>query len=466
MRKKILSYDELVKESGLAMNSPTKGCIVILEYGYMIWEIIQKQLDKLIKETGHKNVYFPLLIPESLMTKEKDHVEGFSPECAVVTHGGGVQLSEPLIVRPTSETIMYEVFRSLIKSYRDLPLKYNQWANVIRWEKRPRPFLRTTEFLWQEGHTAHASHDEALEEVLKMLNIYKSFIEQYLAIPVIAGKKSDNEKFAGAVSTYTVEALMKDKKALQCGTSHELGQSFSKVFEITFQDNGNRLKHVWQTSWGVSTRLIGALVMAHKDEKGLVLPPLIAPYQFVIIPINNIIDSEYLLSIENFFKDKGIRYILDNRDESTGSKFAKWELKGIPMRLEIGPKERENKTVTIKSRDGGMKNLTMAGFFNSASQILIDFQEKLYQDALNFQKSNTFNVSNFSDFKALFGEGKSSGFVKAHFCGSKECEDMIKSETFGVTSRCMPLDELETDGECIWCKCRTTGKMSLFAKAY
>jgi prolyl-tRNA synthetase len=466
MRKQILNYDELVREAGLAMNSPTKGCIVILEYGYKIWEIIQKRLDELIKDTGHSNVYFPLLIPESLMNREKEHVEGFSPECAVVTHGGGVKLAEPLIVRPTSETIMYETFKNLIKSYRDLPLKYNQWANVVRWEKRPRPFLRTTEFLWQEGHTAHSTHEEGLEEVLRMLNVYKKFIEECLAIPVIAGKKSDNEKFAGAVSTYTVEGLMKDKKALQCGTSHDLGQSFSKVFDITFQDKDNSLQNVWQTSWGVSTRLIGALIMAHKDDKGVILPPFVAPYQVAVVPISNKASSEYILLVENRLKNKGIRYIIDNRDESVGSKFAKWELKGVPIRLEIGSRECENQTISATFRLGKRINVPIEEFFNNISTMLTDFQKELFHRAQDFQISNTFNVTKFTDFKELFGEGKSSGFVKAHFCGKKECEDYIKSETYGVTSRCIPLDETNSEGSCICCEKDVNGKKTIFAKAY
>ncbi|MCC6866951.1 MAG: proline--tRNA ligase [Ignavibacteria bacterium] len=466
MRKKILNYDELVREAGFAINSPTKGCIVILEYGYKIWEIIQRRLDQLIKDTGHSNVYFPLFIPESLMNKEKEHVEGFSPECAVVTHGGGVRLQESLIVRPTSETIMYETYRTLITSYRDLPLKYNQWANVVRWEKRPRPFLRTTEFLWQEGHTAHATQEESIEEVLRMLNIYKTFIEEYLAIPVIAGRKSDNEKFAGAVATYTVEALMRDKKALQCGTSHDLGQSFSKVFEIKFQDKENKQQYVWQTSWGVSTRLIGAAIMAHRDDKGVILPPLIAPYQVVVIPINNLVNAEYIVRIEKELKDKGLRYVIDNRDESAGSKFNKWELKGVPIRLEIGDRECERQTISATSRLGKKVNTPINEFFNSIDSLLLNFQNELFVRATEFQKTNTFDIDQFTEFKNLFGQGKSSGFVKAYFCGSKECEDTIKSETFGVTSRCIPLDETNGEGSCICCKKDVNGKKTIFAKAY
>lgn len=467
MRQEPLTYDQLIRESGLAIYSPTKGCIVILPDGYSIWEHIQRYLDARIKKLGHKNAYFPLLIPESLLKREKEHVEGFSPECAVVTHGGGSKLAEPLVIRPTSETIMYEVFRDLVHSYKDLPLLMNQWANVVRWEKRPRPFLRTTEFLWQEGHTAHASHEDAMNEVLLMLEEYRALVEGVLAIPVVKGKKSENERFAGAQSTYTIEGLMLDRKALQCGTSHDLGQNFAKAFGIMFQDSDNTQRHVWQTSWGVSTRLIGAVVMMHKDERGLVLPPRVAPVQAVLIPVGKEADSMYVEKVQKILADSGIRHIVDNQpDQSTGYKYARWELKGVSLRIEVGGREAREETVTVAFRTGGKESVPIANLRRRASECLTEVHDRMFLTAKEFRQKNTLDISELVEMEQLFSEAGGGGFARVHFCGSPACEAEIKSRTRGATCRCVPLDENEEDGVCIYCRSATRGPKALFAKAY
>ncbi|MCL5021042.1 MAG: proline--tRNA ligase [Bacteroidetes bacterium] len=461
------TYDRLIRDAGLAMYAPTKGCIVILPYGYAIWENVKEYLDARIKKLGHLNAYFPLLIPEGLLGKEKDHVEGFSPECAVVTHGGGVELTEKLIIRPTSETIMYEVFKDLVHSYRDLPLLINQWANVVRWERRPRPFLRTTEFLWQEGHTAHATHQEALEEVLLILEEYKMLAEKVLAIPVVAGKKSDNERFAGAQATYTIEGLMLDGRALQCGTSHDLGQNFARAFGITFRDRNNAQQHVWQTSWGVSTRLIGALVMMHKDERGLVLPPTVAPYQAVVVPVGEENEPAYLEKVERCLDDSKIRYRIDaSNGTSAGFKFAAWEMKGVPLRIEVGRREAENDTITVAFRTGGKETYPFDSFMRMLPILLNDVQNLILHKALDFRDRNTYDIDSLMELADRFSDDGGNGFARVHFCGSASCEDEIKAKTHGATCRCFPLDGEEEEGHCIVCQSKTKGPKALFAKAY
>lgn len=448
-------YTDVILKAEVADYSPVKGCMVIRPTGYAIWENIQKILDKMIKDTGHQNAYFPLFIPESFLHKEAKHVEGFSPECAVVTHGGGKKLEEPLVVRPTSETIMYAMYSKWIQSYRDLPLLINQWANIVRWEMRTRLFLRTTEFLWQEGHTAHATLKEAEEEVLKMLNVYKEFVQNYMAIPVIAGKKSESERFAGAMETYTIEGMMQDKKALQAGTSHLLGQNFAKAFDVKFQDENGNWQYVWQTSWGVSTRLIGALIMVHGDDQGLVIPPRIAPLQIVIVPIWQKIEEKIKVlesanRLFNILKDS-FTVKIDDRDQyKPGWKFNDWEQKGVPLRIEIGPKDIEKEQVILARRDGLPKTcVKIEKIKESITEILDSIQKNLFDRALKFREENTFTITEYSEFKKLFeGEG---GFVKTFWCGSSKCEEVIKEET-KATIRCIPLDIKEEKGKCIYCK--------------
>ncbi|MFT4698615.1 MAG: prolyl-tRNA synthetase [Flavobacteriaceae bacterium] len=475
-------YNELVIKADLAENSGVRGCMVIKPYGYSIWERMQAELDRKFKETGHQNAYFPLFIPKSYFSKEASHVDGFAKECAVVTHyrlkddgKGGVivdpdaKLEEELIVRPTSETIIWDTYRKWIQSYRDLPLLINQWANVVRWEMRTRLFLRTAEFLWQEGHTAHATEQEAIVEAELMLDIYAEFAENYMAMPVIKGLKTESERFAGALETYCIEALMQDGKALQAGTSHFLGQNFAKAFDVKFAAKDGKLDHVWATSWGVSTRLMGALIMTHSDDKGLVLPPNLAPDQVVIVPIYrgeeqleeiNVVANELMKSL----RSQGIRVKYDNRDtHKPGWKFNEYELKGVPVRIAIGPKDLENGTVELARRDTFEKQFVSKDVVVETVVGLMDeIQEKLYNKAKDYRTENTTEVSSYDEFKEVL-EAK-GGFILAHWDGTIETEDKIKNET-KATIRCIPLDVKKEEGTCM-----VTGKPSknlvLFAKAY
>ena len=461
-------YLDIIKVAGLAEYAPVKGCMIIKPYGYSIWENIQKILDSKFKETGVENAYFPLFIPESFLKKEAAHVEGFAPELAVVTHAGGKKLDEPLIVRPTSETIMYDVFSKWIHSYRDLPLLINQWANVVRWEMRTRLFLRTTEFLWQEGHTVHATEKEAEDKTMQMIEIYKSFVQDYLAMPVLIGKKSDSEKFAGAVYTTSIEAMMQDKKALQTGTSHMLGQNFAKVFGVKFLDQNGKEEYGWQTSWGVSTRIIGGLIMMHSDDKGLVLPPKIAPIKVVIVPIWNkdeerdlVLEKakEIALNLENVLQSK---IKIDDRDMRPGPKFFEWEKKGVPVRLEVGPKEIEKKKYVVVRRDTGEKeNIDEEKLGLLIPSILDNIQNNLFSKALEFQKDNTFKVDSWDEFKETIEKG---GFISAHWCGNGKCEEKIKEGT-KATIRSVPFDQKKEKGKCVFCGGESEGRV-IFAKSY
>ncbi len=461
-------YTDVVLQAKLADYSPVKGAMVIRPNGYAIWEMIQQNLDRMFKETGHVNAYFPLLIPESFMKKEAEHVEGFSPECAVVTIGGGQKLEEPLYIRPTSETIIWSMYKKWIMSYRDLPILINQWANVLRWEMRTRLFLRTSEFLWQEGHTAHATYEEAEEETMRILNVYKTFAEDYLAIPVIPGRKSEAEKFAGAVHTYSIEAMMQDRKALQAGTSHNLGQNFAKAFDVKYQDKEGRLQYVWATSWGVSTRLIGAIIMTHADDNGLVLPPKIAQRQIVIVPIWRGDDEkkqilEYADGIRQELK-KEFNVILDDRDQyKPGFKFAEWELQGIPVRLEIGPRDLAKNGLVLVRRDLMKKEfISRNGILDSVRSALQQMQKDMLERARRFQQENTFEVDDYAKFKDIIsGDG---GFVKSHWCGDPACEAKIKEET-KATIRNIPFDRKQEKGKCIICGNESDGRV-IFAKAY
>ncbi|MAL58410.1 MAG: proline--tRNA ligase [Flavobacteriaceae bacterium] len=476
-------YNELVIKADLAENSGVRGCMVIKPYGFAIWERMQAELDRMFKETGHQNAYFPLFIPKSYFSKEASHVDGFAKECAVVTHyrlkndpdGNGIivdpeaKLEEELIVRPTSETIIWDTYRKWIQSYRDLPLLINQWANVVRWELRTRLFLRTAEFLWQEGHTAHATKDEAIAEAEQMMNIYAEFVENFMAIPVIKGLKTESERFAGALETYCIEALMQDGKALQAGTSHFLGQNFAKAFDVKFANKEGKQDYVWATSWGVSTRLIGALIMTHSDDNGLVLPPNLAPDQVVIVPIYR--DEEQFEATSNVAKELmaelrslGIRVKFDNRDtHKPGWKFNEYELKGVPVRIAIGPKDVENGTVEVARRDTLSKEMMKKSEAASAIKELLDeIQKNLFTKAIDFRKENTTEVSSYAEFKEVL-ESK-GGFILAHWDGTPETEEQIKNET-KATIRCIPIDADEASGSCM-----VTGKPSarkvIFAKAY
>ena len=460
-------YLDVIDSAELAENSPVKGCMIIKPNGYALWENTQKILDEKFKETGVQNAYFPMLIPERLLKKEESHVEGFAPEVAVVTHAGGKKLDEPLVLRPTSETIMYEVFSKWVRSYRDLPLLINQWANVIRWEMRTRLFLRTTEFLWQEGHTVHSTEEEAVERVLMMLNIYKDFAENYMAIPVIPGVKSQSEKFAGAKDTYCIEAMMQDGRALQFATSHNLGQNFAKVFDVGFLDESNVRQYGWQTSWGLSTRVIGALIMSHSDDKGLVLPPKIAPIQVVIVPIipkewDKQLVMEESQTIFSNLKAIGVSVKLDDRDIRPGEKYYQWEKRGIPLRIEIGPKDLANNTVVVVRRDNGEKKTVL---IPDISEIVIFtlgvIQNNLFEQAKNRLNENVVSVDTWDEFvKAV----ESNKFVSAHWSGDIEVEAMIKEET-GATIRCIPFDQVKESGLCIKSGKESNGRV-IFAKAY
>ena len=461
-------YTDIVQQAGLADYSPVKGSMVIRPYGYSIWEGIQAFLDKRFKETGHMNAYFPLFIPKSFIEKEAEHVEGFSPELATVTHAGGKELEEPLIVRPTSETIINHMFAKWISSHRDLPLLINQWANVVRWEMRTRLFLRTSEFLWQEGHTAHATENEATEEALRMLDIYEEFVQEIAAVSVLKGEKSVNERFAGAVTTYSIEAMMQDYKALQAGTSHELGQNFSKAFEIKFSDENNELKHPYQTSWGVSTRLVGMIIMAHGDDKGLKLPPKIAPIQVVIIPI--ISDQEKkneVLSKANEIKDSlsiDYRVHIDDRDEvSPGFKFNEWELKGVPLRIEIGPRDLINEKVICSRRDNDEKKFEIDfGSINlSVAEQLDEIQASMFKKSKEYREKNTVHVETMDDLLLTLNEKQ--GFVSCYWAENSEDENKVKELT-KATLRCYLFES--QDGVKSINQKSNDGRLAIFAKAY
>ena len=461
-------YTDIILQGKLADYSPVKGAMVIRPNGYAIWELIQTNLDRLFKETGHVNAYFPLLIPESFMQKEAEHVEGFSPECAVVTIGGGKKLEENLYIRPTSETIIWAMYKKWINSYRDLPLLINQWANVMRWEMRTRLFLRTSEFLWQEGHTAHETYEEAEEETRKILNVYQKFAEEYLAIPVIPGRKSEAEKFAGAKHTYSIEAMMQDRKALQAGTSHNLGQNFAKAFDVQYQDKEGKLQYVWATSWGVSTRLIGALIMAHSDDRGLVLPPKMAQRPIVVVPIWRGEDQkqQVLDYADGVLKELKTKYtvIFDDRDQyKPGFKFSEWELQGIPLRLEIGPKDVAKNALVMVRRDTMEKQfVSRDGILNTVETALDAMQREMLERARNFQQKNTFDVDDYDTFKEIVnGKG---GFIRAHWCGNPECETKVKNDT-KATIRNIPFDQKKEAGKCLICGGDSDGRV-IFAKAY
>jgi len=459
-------YVDVILKAELADYSPVRGCMVIRPYGYTLWENMQQLLDRRFKATGHKNAYFPLFIPESLLQKEAEHVEGFAPEVAWVTHGGQEELTERLAIRPTSETIICNMYSKWIKSWRDLPVLINQWCNVVRWEKSTKPFLRTAEFLWQEGHTVHRTQEEAEEETLRMLEVYRDFVEADLSLPVIKGKKSDNEKFAGASKTYTIEALMSDGRALQAGTSHNLGQHFSKAYDITYLDQDGKLKYVWQTSWGVTTRLIGAIIMVHGDDRGLKLPPNVAPTQAVIVPIpgkQTEMVSNKVSEIYSNLKDE-IRIELDDRDEYTpGWKFNEWEMKGVPVRIEVGPRDIQKRQVVLVRRDTGEKSAVSEFELLPRLKTLLDeIQENMFNQAKKFMQKNIREVNNFDEFKQVIDEKR--GFIKAHWCGSIECEKNAKEQT-GATLRCIPFSEESSPGRCIVCN-KESDTVVYFAKAY
>ena len=461
-------YLDVVRRAELADYSPVKGCMVIRPYGYAIWELIQQALDRRFKATGHVNAYFPLFIPESLLNREAEHVEGFAPQVAYVTHAGGEELEEKLVVRPTSEAIIGTMYAKWIQSWRDLPILINQWANVVRWEKVTRPFLRTTEFLWQEGHTAHETEAEAEEETRKILDLYQEAVETEMAMPVISGRKSESEKFAGALRTYSIEALMGDGRALQAGTSHNLGQNFAKAFEITFQARDKSVQHVWGTSWGVSTRLIGGVIMTHGDDSGLVLPPRVAPYQVVIVPIPRGNWQETVLpkarEIQQLLIAAGVRVTLDDRDAYTpGWKFAEWELRGVPLRLEIGPKDLEKSQVLVARRDTREKlGVPMDGLAGRIRELLDDIQRNLFERAVKFREEHTQRADTYDAFtQAMQGR---PGFVIAPWCGSSECEAQIKTDT-QATVRNMPMNVSTPRGPCIRCDHAAQAE-AWFAKAY
>ncbi len=456
-----LWYTDIVKKAELIDYSSVRGCMILKPYGYAIWERIQKILDQKFKETNHENVYMPIFIPESLLQKEKEHVEGFAPEVAWVTHGGNEKLTEKLCVRPTSETLFCEHYANIIQSYRDLPKLYNQWCSVVRWEKTTRPFLRSLEFLWQEGHTAHTTFEEAEQETLKMLDIYADFCEKILAIPVIKGKKTENEKFAGALSTYTIESLMHDGRALQSGTSHNFGDGFAKAFDIQYTDKQNKLQYVYQTSWGISTRLIGAIIMVHGDNNGLVLPPNIAPIQIAIIPIttkkSEVIDAAKM--IEAKLKSQNLRTKLDLTDKSAGWKFSEYEMKGVPLRIEIGPRDLENNSATFVRRDTNEKITLPLNNFD-AKEILDAIQKNLFDKALAHRNKNTFNAENLEQLEKILSN--TPGFIKANWCGNLNCELAVKEKT-GATARCISFEP--ANGKCVCCG-KNAQHLVYWAKSY
>jgi prolyl-tRNA synthetase len=467
-------YIDIVLNAKLADYAPVKGCMVIRPRGYALWERIQQALDGMFKATGHVNAYFPLLIPESFIKKEAEHVEGFAPELAVVTHAGGEKLEEPLVVRPTSETIIWSMYKKWVQSYRDLPLLINQWCNVMRWEKRTRLFLRTAEFLWQEGHTAHATSAEAEEETLRMLGVYRTFAEEYLAVPVLAGVKSESEKFAGAVRTYCIEAMMQDGKSLQAGTSHFLGQNFAKAFDVTFQTKDKTLDHVWATSWGVSTRLVGALIMAHSDDKGLVVPPRLAPTEVVIVPIFKNETKDAVIAFARTLHDSlkpSYRVMLDDDDQNTpGWKFSEYEMQGIPLRVEIGPRDMEKGQLVVVRRDTGEKTFLPVSEAPAKFRVMLDdMQAALFKKALDFRTAHTFPASSLAEMARLLDEP--GGFIEAGWCGDAACEAKVKEET-KATIRVLPLADKETTpapaakgSSCIICA-KPAKHTAVFGRAY
>lgn len=475
-------YNEIVKRADLAENSAVRGCMVIKPYGYAIWEKMQRALDDMFKATGHVNAYFPLFVPKSFLEKEEEHAEGFAKECAVVTHyrlkgapdGKGLvvdpnaKLEEELIIRPTSETVIWNTYKNWIQSWRDLPLLINQWCNIVRWEMRTRLFLRTAEFLWQEGHTAHSTEREAIEETERMLGVYATFAEEWIGLPVVKGLKSPNERFAGAVETYCIEGLMQDGKALQCGTSHFLGQNFARSFDVQFVNKENQLEYAWATSWGVSTRLMGALIMAHSDDNGLVLPPKLAPIQVVIVPIYKTVEdlariSEKVDPIFEQLKAAGISVKYDDDDKQrSGWKFAEYELRGVPVRLGVGMRDLENGTIEVARRDDLTKeSRPIDGIVDHVKSLLDEIQSSIFDRALRFREENTFKVDSWDGFKEQIERG---GFISAHWDGTPETEEKIKDET-KATIRCIPLDAPEEDGKCVYSGAPSTRRV-LFARAY
>ncbi len=460
-------YTDICKKAELVSYTSVKGCMVIRPYGYAIWENIQRILDGMFRETGHENVNMPMFIPESLLQKEKDHVEGFAPEVAWVTHGGSDKLEERLCVRPTSETLFCEHYADIIHSYRDLPKLYNQWVSVVRWEKTTRPFLRSREFLWQEGHTIHATADEAMEETIRMLNVYSDFCEKSLAIPVVKGRKTESDKFAGAVATYCIEALMHDGKALQAGTSHYFGDGFAKAFEIEYTDKENQRRNPHQTSWGVTTRLIGAIIMTHGDDNGLVLPPAVAPKQVVIVPVAmhkpGVLEKAQELLAQ--LKDAGIRVVLDDSENSPGWKFAEYEMKGVPVRLEIGPRDIENGVCVLAPRVGGEKRTAALGetLPETVQAMLCEVHDAMYQKALENMEKHTYACTSMEEITRVLKE-KGDGFVKAMWCGDEACEDKVKEVT-GVGSRCIPEQQEHIAETCVCCG-KPAKQMLYWGKAY
>lgn len=461
-------YTDVVIKTGMVDYGPVKGTMVIRPYGYAIWEIIQHELDARFKATGHQNAYFPMLIPYSFLTKEAEHVEGFAPEVALVTHVGNEELPEKLVVRPTSETIIGTMYGKWIQSWRDLPVKINQWANVVRWEKTTRPFLRTSEFLWQEGHTVHRTEEEAEKETMDMLEVYREFAQNVLAIPMLTGRKTEKEKFAGAKATYAIEAMMLDGKSLQAGTSHDLGQNFAKAFDIKFLDKDNTLKYPYQSSWGVSTRLIGALVMAHGDQRGLALPPKVAPYQVVVVPVAA--HKEGVLAAANqladTLKEAGIRVLVDDREQSPGWKFNEWEMKGVPCRLEIGPRDIEaGQCVAVRRDTHDKSTLALDGIAADIATLLDDIQANMLAKATAFRDSHIVTVHDMDELTAAINGGN---FVKTMWCGDRACEDKVKELT-AASSRCMPFDQTPVGNKCVCCGkplAKGEGKLIYFAKAY
>lgn len=460
-------YSDIITHARLADYSPVRGCMVLRPNGYAIWEIVQRELNRKFKETGHRNAYFPLFIPESLLKKEKEHVEGFAPQLAVVTHGGGKILEEALVVRPTSETVINAMYSKWIKSYRDLPVLINQWANVVRWELRTKPFIRTLEFLWQEGHTCHETEEQGRRETLKMLDIYRVFVEQTFAIPVIPGEKTPSEKFAGALQTYSLEAMMQDKKALQGATSHYFGTCFAKAFDIQFQDRTGHQQYVHQTSWGLSTRILGALIMTHSDDQGLVLPPNAAPIPLVIVPIvqkgkDNTLVLETAKKLAAELK-KNWECELDDREEhSAGYKFNEWEVQGIPLRIELGPRDLTSGVCVLARRDGVKTTVKLEQVIPSIASTLVEFQRVLYERAKNFLHQNTFREDSYDSFKSRVEQ--EGGFYRMHWCGKDACEAQVKKDS-KATIRCVPFDQVKEPGSCIICQ-RPSGGRVIFARSY
>jgi prolyl-tRNA synthetase len=463
-------YNEVVQRADLADYSPVRGCMVIKPYGYELWEAVKSGLDRRFKETGHVNAYFPLFIPMSFVERESEHVEGFSPQLAVVTHGGGKELEEPLVVRPTSETIIGHMYAQWVQSYRDLPILINQWANVVRWELRTRLFLRTMEFLWQEGHTVHATYEEAEQETLRILDLYADFARSDAAIPVLVGRKSESEKFPGALTSYSIEAMMGDKRALQAGTSHNLGQNFAKAFDVTYLDQNNETQYCWGTSWGVSTRMVGAIIMVHGDDQGLRLPPVLAPVQVVIVPIYKGDDEKHTVvegvtELASELKDGGLRVHVDDREEYTpGWKFNDWEMRGVPLRLEVGPREVQEGKLTCARRDAprrsGKESIARGGALEQVSALLTEIQSSLHDQALEFRNANTREPQDYEEFKEIVEDG----WAYTWWCGNPGCEESIQEET-KATSRCIPLDQAGDEGRCIYCGEKASERV-YFARAY